>query len=147
MATKKQLNKKIEQLEIKLHTKKYIHIPMPSWKGFGKLCLIGLMAFLSVINFMLILRIWKDYNLGYVFASEEEMINYAPKFVDLIVLYPLLGQFILISLTVILSVSLFKKIKSYDEAGLIGGLIFGLIVGLIGGLIGGLIVGLMGEFN
>jgi hypothetical protein len=53
--------------------KKYIHIPMPSWKGFGKLCLIGLMAFLSVINFMLILRIWKDYNLGYVFASEEEM--------------------------------------------------------------------------
>jgi len=151
MATKKQLNKKIEQLEIKLHTKKYIHIPMPSWKGFGNLCLTGLMAFLSIVNFMLILRIWKDYNLGYVFASKEEIINYAPKFADLIILYPLLGQFILIGLTTILIVSLFKKLNSYDDDGLIVGLIvglmygliFGLIVGLMYGLIFGLIVGLM----
>ena len=90
MATKKQLNKKIERLELKLHTKKYIHIPMPSWKGLGKLSIILFTAFLSIMNFMLILRIWKDYNLGYVFANESEMINYTPKFADLIVLYHLI---------------------------------------------------------
>jgi len=144
MATKKQLNKKIEQLEIKLHTKKYIHIPMPSWKGFGKFSLMIISVLLSFFNFILIRNIWIKENLGYVFANEEEIINYAPKFADLIVLYPLLGQFILISLTVILAVSLFKKLKSYDENGLIGGLIVGLIVGLIGGLIVGLILGLIG---
>jgi len=55
MTTKKQLNKKIEQLELKLHTKKYIHIPMPSWKVFGKLILIILTTILSYFNFMLIL--------------------------------------------------------------------------------------------
>lgn len=151
MENKKQLNKKIQQLELKLHTKKYIHIPMLSWKWIGKLCLTGLMAFLSVINFVLILRIWKDYNLGYVFANEEELVNYAPKFAGLIVLYPLLGQFILIGLTVILAVSLFKKLKSYGEKEFIGGLISrligGLIIGLIVGLISGLIVGLIGEFD
>ena len=144
MATKKQLNKKIQQLELKLHEKKYIHIPMPSWKGFSKLCLILFTAFLSIVNFILILRIWNDYNLGYVFVDESELINYAPRFADLIVLYPLLGEFILISLTIILFVSLFKELKSYDEEGLIGGLIFGLIGGLIGGLIFGLIGGLIG---
>ena len=143
MATKKQLNKKIEQLEIKLHTKKYIHIPMPSWKGLGKICLTLFTAFLSIVNFMLILRIWKDYDLGYVFTNKSEMINYAPKFADLIVLYPLLAQFILIGLTVILIVSLFKELKGYDE----GGLIIGLIIGLISGLIIGLIFGLIEEFN
>ena len=143
MATKKQLNKRIQQLELKLHEKKYIHIPMPSWKGFGKLCLTLFTAFLSVVNFMLILRIWNDYNLGYIFADKSELINYTPKFADLIVLYPLLGEFILISLTTILFVSLFKKIKSYNENGLILGLILGLISGLISGLIIGLILGLI----
>ena len=132
MATKKQLNKKIQQLEIKLHTKKYIHIPMPSWKGIGKLCLALFTAFLSVINF-----IWLLQNIT-IFDY-----NYAPKFADLIVLYPLLGQFVLIGLTIILAVSLFKELKSYDEEGLISGLIFGLISGLIIGLIYGLIVGLI----
>ena len=143
MKTKKQLNKKIEQLELKLHTEKYIHIPMLSWKGIGKLGLTFLLAFLSYFNFMLILKIYNEYNLGYIFASESEMINYTPKFIDLIVLYPLLGQYILIGLTVILIASLFKELNSYDEDGLINGLIFGLIAGLTLGLILGLIV----EFN
>lgn len=127
MATNKQLNKKVKQLEAKLEVKKhesnYIHIPKPCWKGIGKFFLTVLLGFLSYFNFKLILRIWEDYNLGYVFASESEMINYVPKFADLIVLYPLVGEFLLVSLTIICFVSIFKKLKGYDE----GGLIFGLI--------------------
>ncbi len=147
MKTKKQLNKKIKDLELQLHTKKYIHIPQPSLKGIGKFSLTILTAFLSYFNFLLILRIWKDYNLEYVFVAEDELINYAPKFIDLIVLYPIIGEFILIALTVILGVSLFKKLKGYNEDGLILGLIGGLIGGLILGLISGLILGLIGEFG
>ena len=151
MKTKKQLKSEINQLKLELHTKKYIHIPMPSWKGFGKLILTLFTAILSYFNFMLILKIWEDYNLGYVFAKQSEIINYSPKFADLIILYPLIGEYILISLTIIFAVSLFKKLKDYDERGLVRklvdgliiGLIFGLIVGLIDGLIIGLIVGLI----
>ena len=137
----KQLNKKIKQLELELHTKKYIHIPMPSWKGFGKFTGFLVCLALSFFNFLLIKSIWITNNLGYVFASEKEMINYAPKFADLIVLYPLIGQYILISFSIIFFVSLFKELKSYDKKGLIFRLIFGLIFGLIGGLIVGLIGG------
>lgn len=139
MATKQQLNKKVKQLEAKLevqkHESNYIHIPKPCWKSIGKFFLTIFLGFLSYFNFKLILNIWENYNLGYVFAGESEMINYAPKFADLIVLYPLVGEFLLISLTIICFVSIFKKLKSYDEEGLIVGLIGGLIVWLIGGLI------------
>ena len=151
MATKKQLNKKVKQLEAKLEVKKhednYIHIPKPCWKGIGKFFLTIFLGFLSYFNFKLIFNIWENYNLGYVFASESEMINFSPKFADLIVLYPLIGQFILISLTIICFASLFKKLNNYDEDGLIGGLIGGLIIGLIIGLIFGLIGGLFDEFK
>jgi hypothetical protein len=151
MATKKQLESEIDQLKLELHTKKYIHITMPSWKGFGKLILTLLTATLSCFNFMLILKIWKDYNLGYIFASPSEMINYSPKFADLIILCPIIGEYILISLTIIFTVSLFKKLKGYDEGdfvvelvwGLVGGLIWGLVGGLIWGLVSGLVVGVI----
>ena len=126
MKTKSQLQREVEDLKLKLHEKKYLHIPKPTWKGIGKLFLTLFTAFLSVVNFMLILRIWKDYNLGYVFANESEIIKYAPKFADLIVLYPFIGEIILIALTIVLAVSFFKKLK--NEKGLIVGLIPGLIM-------------------
>jgi hypothetical protein len=147
MATKKQLNKKINQLELQLHTKKYIHIPMPSWKGFAKFIgFLGLLT-LSFFNFMLIKLIWITNNLGYVFESKEELVNYTPKFIDLIILYPIVAQCFLISLTIILFVSLFKELKNYKEEGLISvliiGLIYGLIIGLLIGLISVLLIGLI----
>ena len=146
MATKKQLESEIDQLKLELHTKKYIHITMPSWKGFGKLILTLLTATLSCFNFMLILKIWKDYNLGYIFASPSEMINYSPKFADLIILCPIIGEYILISLTIIFTVSLFKKLKDYNEKALIWGLYNGLVQGMEDGLIIGLMCGLVVGF-
>lgn len=135
------MNKKIEQLELKLHTKKYIHLPKPSLKGLGKFNLAIIFTLLSYFNLKLILKIWEDYNLGYVFAPESELVNYTPKFADLIVSYPLIGEYIFISLTIIFTVSMFKELKGYDERGLIYGLIRGLISGIIIGLIFGLILG------
>jgi hypothetical protein len=152
---KNKLNNRIKQLESELieakidnHSSEYIHIPKPNgiWcaKFFGFLFTI----FLAVMNFLLIKLIWVQFNLGYVFASEEELVNYTPKAIDLIVLYPIIAEYILIGLSICLFVSLFKEIKSFKEdgliVGLIGGLIVGLIFGLIAGLIYGLIVGLIG---
>ena len=154
MATKKQLNKKIELLErqsvkqeVAKHKSNYIHIPKPKGLTIGKFFLTIFLAFLSTMNFLLIKLIWNHFNLGYVFAKDSEMINYVIEGIHLIVLYPLVSQFILISLTVLSFVSLFKKLKSYDEEGLISGLIVGLIVGLISGLIFGLIFGLIRGFD
>ena len=49
MKIKRQLNKKIKDLELQIHTKKYIHIPQPSLKGIGKVSLMIVCAFLSYL--------------------------------------------------------------------------------------------------
>jgi Flp pilus assembly pilin Flp len=147
---KNKLNNRIKQLESELieakidnHSSEYIHIPKPNgiWcaKFFGFLFTI----FLAVMNFLLIKLIWVQFNLGYVSAGEEELVNYTPKAIDLIVLYPLIAEYILIGLSICLFVSLFKEIKSFEEDGLIASLIAGLIYGLIASLIAGLIVSLI----
>ena len=140
------------------HKKKHIHIPF-SWGWLGRFfALLGCIA-LSVLNFILldhvrnIFNVWDD--------------NLVTNFNQLIILYPLLGEYFLISATAICLVALIKggfdKIKTYDEEcliyylivgliiglffgllGLIIGLFFGLITGLITGLIVGLIIGLFG---
>ena len=125
MKTKRQLNKRIKDLELQIHTKKYIHIPRPSLKGIGKFSLMIVCAFLSYLNFMLILR----------FSEDCDFLNW----IDLIILYPIVGEFILISLTIVLGISLFKKLKSYDEEGIIYCLCYVLILGLMGGLILGFV--------
>jgi hypothetical protein len=146
----KQLNNRIKQLESELvdlkinkHKSDYIHIPKPNGLWFGKFFAFIFLAFLSVMNFLLIKAIWLKFNLGYVFATEEEWVNYTIEGFHLIVLYPLVGEYLFIALTIFTFVSLFKKLKSFDEAGLIVCLIFGLIFGLIVCLIFGLIVGLI----
>ena len=169
MATKKELNLKIRQLErspVKKHEDSYIHIPKPNRIWFGKLFGFLFFTFLSVMNFLLIKSLWIKFNLEYVFDTEG-LGNYVIETFHLIVLYPLVCEAIFIELSIIFFVSLFKKLKSYDEGGLISeliyclicglilGLIFGLIFGLIGGLISGLIsglilgliLGLLEEFN
>ena len=113
---------------LKKHEQEYIHIPKPNSKWFCRLGLLCLTVFISITNFFLIKSFWIKENLGYVFAEDSGLINYTPKLFDLMILYPILAEFIFISLIVILVVSLFKKLKRYDKEGLIGGLIVGLIL-------------------
>ena len=130
--SKKQL---ITKEELEQHKHNYIHVPF-SWKGFGRFCLFLGSLGLSILNFFLIIRIWKDYN---VLNKTNN------SFSQLIILYPLIGEYILIGLIFICLTALikggFNKIKSHKKEGLIAGLIGGLLDGLIGGLIMGLIVG------
>jgi len=123
---------------IKKHEDKYWHIPKVNI-----IPLIGLIIFilLSIGNFYLI-----DKSVVVeAFNCERDNCNLQSS--DLINLYPILGEYILISLSIISLVALFKggykNLKSYDEEGLIFGLIGGLIGGLIIGLIYGLIIGLI----
>ena len=125
MKTKRQLNKKIKDLELQIHTKKYIHIPRPSLKGIGKFSLMIVCAFLSYLNLMLILK----------FSEDCDFL----KLIDLIIIYPIVGEFVLISLTVVLGISLLKKLKNYNEEGIIHCLVYVLISGLMGGLILGFV--------
>ena len=153
MKTKSQLQKENELLKAKLlikqHTKSYIHISF-SWKGIGRFfAFLGSLG-LAVANFLLIIYTWKLLKLGNLI--EEDITG----FHQLFIIYPLIGEYILIGLTVVCLVALFKdgfnKLKTYNQEGLIGGLIigliggliFGLIFGLISGLIIGLIIGLIG---
>jgi hypothetical protein len=61
------------------------------------------------------------------------------KLIDLIILYPIVGEFILVSLTVVLGIGLFKKLKKYNEEGIVYCLVYVLILGLMGGLILGFV--------
>jgi hypothetical protein len=124
--------------ELKQHEETYWHI-----KKFAILPLLGLIlfAYLSYLNFGLIdKQVIKE-----AFNCEKDNCNLSTK--DLINIYPLIGEYILINLGIISLVAFFKRgynnLKKYKEEGLIGGLIGGLIWGLIGGLIWGLI----GEFE
>jgi hypothetical protein len=130
------------QAKIKKHEDNYYHIPKISL-----LPLLGLILFtlLAIGNYQLI-----DKNILTEAFSNETCLqgkpcNLTPP--DLIILYPTIGEYILISLAFISLIAIFKKgyknIKKYEENGLIVGLIGGLIVGLIVGLIGGLIFGLI----
>ena len=138
---------KTKQKITKQHEREYIHIPKTNKNWFAKLGGFVFFLFLSIVNFKLILFLWKDLSLSNLLDSAY--------FNQLLVLYPFIGQYLFISLTIICVVGLFKRLNSYDEDGLIyeliygliGGLIYGLVVGLIGGLVVGLIYGLMEEFN
>ena len=131
---------KTKNKNIKQHEDKYIHIPKVNL-----LPLIGLILFilLAIGNYQLI----DKEVISEAFKSCEEECVYNLVTSDLKNLYPIIGEYILISLALISLVALFKggysELKSYDEEGLIGGLIFGLIGGLIFGLIIGLIFGLI----
>ena len=124
---------------INQHEQQYWHIPK-----FSLLPILGIILFtlLTIGNYQLIdKQIVRD-----VFNWSEE---YCEEFVlnDLMILYPVIFEYIFISLLIISLVALFKggynKLKNYKEEGLIEGLILGLIWGLILGIIVGLIVGLI----
>ena len=126
--------------QLKKHEEQYIHIPRPAIFPF-----IGLIIFsiLSYLNLKII-----DWNvIKIIFYDEEVIRNIQLNSGNLINIYPLLGEYILISLSLISLIAIFiggyRSLKSSNEAGLIDGLIIGLLIGLIGGLIGGLIIGLI----
>jgi len=153
----KQLEKQIIDLKIKQHTKSYIHIPL-SWSFIGVLFAFLGSVGLAILNFILIISIGNVNKVWTLFSSANPKQEYH-SFSQLIILYPLVGEYILISLSLICLVALikggFNKLKSIKEdglisgliCGLIGGLILGLILGLIFGLIGGLILGLIGGLT
>ena len=122
--------------------------------------LIGL--FLSIVNWNLIITIGNKLRVWETLSSFDSK-NAYQSFEQLIILYPIIGEYILISLTVIFLVAMIKggldKLKRHGDYGLIDwlivglffwlivGIFFGLIVGQIVGLFFGLIFGLRSEFD
>jgi len=136
----KSYKQRYEELLIKQHEKRYIHIPF-SWKAIGRLFAFLVSLGLAIANFFLIVSLWKLLNLG------DLTKKYITSFSQLLIIYPLIGEYILISITAICLIALIKggfdKLKIIEENGLIAGVIVGLIVGLIFGLIDGLIDGVI----
>ncbi len=120
--------------QIQKHEEEYIHIKKSSFLPLLGTILFSLLAYLNLklIN-------WET--IKYTFTCEECSDLVVS---DLINIYPILGEYVLISLIAISITAIIKggynKLKSFEEEGLI----FGLIFGLIGGLISGLILGLIG---
>jgi len=112
------------------HEEQYWHIPK-----FNILQILGLIIFslLAIGNLQLIDKEVLHEVFSQDTCKKDLPCNLVPH--DLINLYPIIFEYILISLSLISLVALFKggysKLKRYDE----NGLIVGLIVGLIGGLI------------
>ena len=134
------------QKNIKQHEEAYWHIPK-----IAILPILGFILFtlLAIGNYQLI----DKEVVSTAFNCSEESCNLVPS--NLINLYPILGEYLLISLAIISLIASFKRgyknLKSYGEEGLIFvlivGLIFVLIVGLMVGLIFGLIFVLIVEFE
>ncbi len=123
-------------------TKKHVHIPKPNL-----LPVLGIILFgaLSYLNLKLL-----DWELiKVVFARQEVIEQFTFNLSYLINIYPLIGEYVLISLTVISLVALikggYKNLKKYDEDGLISSLTFSLILALTVGLTFSLILGLIGA--
>ena len=141
MKSKTQLQKEnVElrtQLEIRKHTKDYIRVPYPGWNVIARvLALLGSVG-LAVANFLLLTYTWKLLNISVLFGTEEEIIANKSLigFHQLLICYPLIGEYLLIGLSIICLVALikggFNKLKPFNK----DGLIFDLMVGLIGSLI------------
>lgn len=79
--------------------------------------------------------------IGYLLPGYQEIANLNENLSinDLGLMWVPVIMYLLIGLNVSLFVNIFKKLKRFEEKGLIGALTFGLIVGLIGGFVGGLI--------
>jgi len=121
----------------KQHEQEYYHIP----KGRLRFTLITLGLILLTIFFIFItIDSWKFLKLGNLECSKEFCNYYS---YQLLIIPLLFLDCILIGLFVLNFVSIFKKLKDYNEDGLIDVLIYGLIIGLIIGLINGLIIGLI----
>ena len=145
VSTKTLIDSKIEN-----HKQSYIHIPF-SWKRIGLFfCFLGSLG-LSIGNFFLLISIGNAFRVWELLGqtNEQSKLNPIANFNQLIIYYPLIGEYILIGITVICLAAMikggFNNLKSYKENGLIAGLIYSLIAVLIASLILGLIVGLIAS--
>ena len=134
------------------HTHQYLHVPLNKHRLLAFAALCGSVG-LAVLNMIMIVWAWGALRIPDLFA--EDFAQWG----QLLILWPLLGEYVLVGLSIVCLVAMFKggfsRLKSYSEEGLIRGLIrglilwlilgfiWGLILGLIRGLIGGLIVGLI----
>jgi len=125
---------------IQKHESEYWHIPKFLILPLLLIIILGILAYAN-------LQLIDGAVVKETFKSCEGKCEYNLNTHDLINIYPIIGEYILIVLIIISSVALIKggynNLKSYNEKGLIGGLICGLICGLIFGLIYGLILGLI----
>ena len=123
--------------QIQKHEEEYYHIP----KGKLRYIFISLLFLVLLIGSIYVTyQSWIFLNLGSLECSEE-FCNY--EVYQLLIIPLLILDYLIVSLFICSVVSIFKKLNSFNETGLIVGLIFGLIGGLIVGLIIGLIVGLI----
>ena len=119
------------------HEEKYLHSPKRALLYFLlTIILIGI----CVLFYKATYSSWIFLELGKLECSKELCSYFSHQ---LLIIPLLILDYIIISLTIISFCNIFKKVKRYDEEGLIRGLILGLIAGLMWGLIGGLIVGLI----
>jgi len=121
------------------------HIPF-SWGAIGRfLALIGSIG-LAIANFFLIISVGHTYRVWELLGARSPNEVYV-SFSQLIILYPLIVEGLLIGLCFICLTALlkggFNKLKSYNEKGLISALIYGIIVGLIFGMIYGINFGII----
>jgi len=132
---------------LKNHVDDYIHIPKPRVQQV--LAFFGMLFFgaLSYLNFILMISIGEIFKVGILINSLTPELEYS-SWKQLIIFYPIIGEYVLISLTIICLGALFKggfdKLNSFNKYGLMSGQ----IVGLMGGIILGLFLGfIMGLFN
>jgi len=120
--------------QIQKHEKKYLHIPKRSFK----FILLTLLLILITIGFTFVLiDSWNFLGLSFLRGNSG--------LYQLMIIPMLIFYYILISLTICSFVSIFKKLKRYNEGGIILEAISGLIVGTIIGVILGLICGLVSK--
>ena len=119
---------------------KQIESEIKKLKRIGILLLVLTLIFLSYFNILAILNSWNKNNLSYVFLPLKELVNYTPKTTDLMVLYPIIVQYLLTIFMIVVIAKFFIKIN-YEDCG--EAFFYGLFYGLIGGLMSGLIAGLI----
>jgi len=96
---------------------------------------------LAFANFLLIMACWDFLQIGGLNKSDYKGLY------QLRIVYPLIGEYLLIGLAVICFAAMvkggFNKMKRFDENGLVLGLVAGLVGGLVGGSVIGLVAGLL----
>lgn len=119
--------------------------------------LISERVFLSIISLLLTLYVSYLFYINYLFHLINEIFNLNRNYSFGNLFIPIFS-YILFGLNICLAVNIFKKIKKYEEEGivnhlvsyfiasLIAGFIMGLLAGIVFGFVGGIIVGISFSF-
>ena len=137
-----QLYLEMSKNKLKQHEELNLHIPKRSFYSFI-LFIIGLT--LTIGMFYVIIDSWNFLGLESLGIETEYQLH------DLMIIPLFIIQSILISFTVYSFVSIFKKLKTYEEEGLIyyitwiilAGIFFGILAGILVGILAGIILGIL----